>query len=112
MRCSDAAMTRVRNHVGALAALAALLAACRSEEHTSELQSQSNVVCRLLLEKKKVRQARATRRDVPPLALLDVELVGEPRGDQLLHERLSLGTEPRKLVVLTAHDAGRPTYVT
>src|SRR5256886_13535766 len=26
----------------------------RSEEHTSELQSQSNLVCRLLLEKKKV----------------------------------------------------------
>src|SRR2546430_9975695 len=28
-------------------------AAGRSEEHTSELQSQSNIVCRLLLEKKK-----------------------------------------------------------
>src|SRR5688572_32248916 len=28
----------------------------RSEEHTSELQSQSNLVCRLLLEKKKKRQ--------------------------------------------------------
>src|SRR5688572_30876384 len=28
------------------------LAAVRSEEHTSELQSQSNLVCRLLLEKK------------------------------------------------------------
>src|SRR5688572_4294694 len=28
---------------------------CRSEEHTSELQSQSNLVCRLLLEKKKKR---------------------------------------------------------
>src|SRR2546427_3194522 len=28
-------------------------AAGRSEEHTSELQSQSNLVCRLLLEKKK-----------------------------------------------------------
>src|SRR2546427_7879113 len=27
----------------------------RSEEHTSELQSQSNLVCRLLLEKKKRR---------------------------------------------------------
>src|SRR5688572_31000156 len=27
----------------------------RSEEHTSELQSQSNIVCRLLLEKKKDR---------------------------------------------------------
>src|SRR2546427_8342853 len=26
----------------------------RSEEHTSELQSQSNIVCRLLLEKKKM----------------------------------------------------------
>src|SRR2546427_8509032 len=29
------------------------LAISRSEEHTSELQSQSNLVCRLLLEKKK-----------------------------------------------------------
>src|SRR2546430_5651332 len=28
-------------------------ASARSEEHTSELQSQSNLVCRLLLEKKK-----------------------------------------------------------
>src|SRR2546427_8710702 len=28
----------------------------RSEEHTSELQSQSNLVCRLLLEKKKIHQ--------------------------------------------------------
>src|SRR2546430_7464012 len=30
----------------------------RSEEHTSELQSQSNLVCRLLLEKKKKQQIR------------------------------------------------------
>src|SRR2546430_3284082 len=30
----------------------------RSEEHTSELQSQSNLVCRLLLEKKKTRILR------------------------------------------------------
>src|SRR2546430_13520464 len=29
----------------------------RSEEHTSELQSQSNLVCRLLLEKKKKRRS-------------------------------------------------------
>src|SRR5688572_32019442 len=29
----------------------------RSEEHTSELQSQSNLVCRLLLEKKKQRES-------------------------------------------------------
>src|SRR2546430_12257817 len=31
--------------------------AVRSEEHTSELQSQSNLVCRLLLEKKKTDQS-------------------------------------------------------
>src|SRR2546430_12462522 len=30
----------------------------RSEEHTSELQSQSNLVCRLLLEKKKKKYPR------------------------------------------------------
>src|SRR5690349_22552649 len=31
-------------------------AAARSEEHTSELQSRRDLVCRLLLEKKKVRK--------------------------------------------------------
>src|SRR2546430_4763740 len=36
----------------------------RSEEHTSELQSQSNLVCRLLLEKKKkkIKQSPITQR--------------------------------------------------
>src|SRR2546430_4486873 len=34
----------------------------RSEEHTSELQSQSNLVCRLLLEKKKAFHRSATAR--------------------------------------------------
>src|SRR2546430_9674737 len=39
----------------------------RSEEHTSELQSQSNIVCRLLLGKKNERYTDAviTRRDRP-----------------------------------------------
>src|SRR5688572_31746269 len=32
----------------------------RSEEHTSELQSQSNLVCRLLLEKKKKQPNKQT----------------------------------------------------
>src|SRR2546430_10772610 len=32
----------------------------RSEEHTSELQSQSNIVCRLLLEKKKKKNRDVT----------------------------------------------------
>src|SRR2546427_1306794 len=35
----------------------------RSEEHTSELQSQSNLVCRLLLEKKKKK-----KKSVPKLS--------------------------------------------
>src|SRR2546430_11248227 len=42
---------RVRDHV-------------RSEEHTSELQSQSNLVCRLLLEKKKTASAAFHHRHV------------------------------------------------
>src|SRR5688572_31142573 len=33
----------------------------RSEEHTSELQSQSNLVCRLLLEKKKKKKTIYSR---------------------------------------------------
>src|SRR5258708_25612820 len=35
----------------------------RSEEHTSELQSPDHLVCRLLLEKKKNRLSRVSRRD-------------------------------------------------
>src|SRR3989475_9641443 len=38
----------------------------RSEEHTSELQSQSNIVCRLLLEKKKTFISRL----MPPLTFV------------------------------------------
>src|SRR5688572_31782348 len=37
---------------GVLNRMAFVTAGIRSEEHTSELQSQSNLVCRLLLEKK------------------------------------------------------------
>src|SRR2546430_2957013 len=44
LHCRDSAGTRDRGATGH-----------RSEEHTSELQSQSNLVCRLLLEKKKAR---------------------------------------------------------
>src|SRR5438034_5750698 len=37
--------------------------ASRSEEHTSELQSHSDLVCRLLLEKKKKKPPRPAARD-------------------------------------------------
>src|SRR5260370_10399599 len=42
------------NRIGTTAATAS----ARSEEHTSELQSHLNLVCRLLLEKKNTTQAR------------------------------------------------------
>src|SRR2546430_8997011 len=41
LMCSLNSVARLKEHIS------------RSEEHTSELQSQSNLVCRLLLEKKK-----------------------------------------------------------
>src|SRR5258707_4028431 len=47
--------------VGAIAVLRALAKelGIRSEEHTSELQSRQYLVCRLLLEKKKLQQSPA-----------------------------------------------------
>src|SRR2546430_9089256 len=38
----------------------------RSEEHTSELQSQSNLVCRLLLEKKTISNTEASQIQTVP----------------------------------------------
>src|SRR2546430_13284466 len=46
---------RPLRHVGLLVQKRKRPLGARSEEHTSELQSQSNLVCRLLLEKKKNR---------------------------------------------------------
>src|SRR5437016_7736983 len=40
-----------------------LRSSVRSEEHTSELQSLTNLVCRLLLEKKKKKIIQMTRQD-------------------------------------------------
>src|SRR5438270_8979068 len=51
-RCgSTTSSRRSQKNVGVM--LEILTFVRRSEEHTSELQSQSNLVCRLLLEKKK-----------------------------------------------------------
>src|SRR2546430_13392619 len=58
----------------------ASLAAFRSEEHTSELQSQSNLVCRLLLEKKKKYTCRTASRNRHTLE----ELKTSSRALQLL----------------------------
>src|SRR5438270_13641670 len=54
-RCPRAGAARTAGRVGRCAACRRFE---RSEEHTSELQSQSNLVCRLLLEKKKMTTHR------------------------------------------------------
>src|SRR6202042_3840342 len=60
--CSDRKSTRLNSsHVEMSYAVFCL----RSEEHTSELQSRRDLVCRLLLEKKHERLQRSQRRDVP-----------------------------------------------
>src|SRR5258706_8662449 len=59
-------------------ARAGLGAAIRSEEHTSELQSLTNLVCRLLLEKKKRHHAERERE---PLLLLRVQGDGSRPAD-------------------------------
>src|SRR2546427_2165683 len=63
----------------------------RSEEHTSELQSQSNLVCRLLLEKKK----KKIRKDGPEqwTALLKSEKA---------HPAQSLSTRPAHQAIMTS----------
>src|SRR5256886_13409100 len=49
----------------------------RSEEHTSELQSQSNLVCRLLLEKKKNNRHTSLA--------CDLTAIDFPRGAHVVH---------------------------
>src|SRR2546430_10292938 len=54
---SDARIVRRSEIVRRLLLINKSMKRVRSEEHTSELQSQSNLVCRLLLEKKKYKDA-------------------------------------------------------
>src|SRR2546430_7006364 len=54
------ASRRVSSGMSETATRAVTWRGSRSEEHTSELQSQSNLVCRLLLEKKKKQKQRHT----------------------------------------------------
>src|SRR5256886_4102367 len=72
----------------------------RSEEHTSELQSQSNLVCRLLLEKKK-NQDR-TYDSTSPLQLLQpVESIDAQSDAAHLHRDFPTGLR-RQLLGLRA----------
>src|SRR5690606_39605363 len=64
------------------------LMSSRSEEHTSELQSRENLVCRLLLEKKK-RVQRAAERGHPTVGPEGLGGLCDPRrsGRELRQER-------------------------
>src|SRR2546430_8805016 len=70
----------------------------RSEEHTSELQSQSNLVCRLLLEKKKHTDAfpdSSSRPTLPRPPAVDTEH-SDPRRE--LSRPLELARRTRRHV--------------
>src|SRR5207249_5049978 len=57
-----ATLTRVGEKICVSCVLRVYRLVCRSEEHTSELQSRFDLVCRLLLEKKKFVQRLAKLR--------------------------------------------------
>src|SRR2546426_3593395 len=56
-RACEVSRTTITNYVAVLEATFVVHLVRRSEEHTSELQSPCNLVCRLLLEKKNIRRA-------------------------------------------------------
>src|SRR2546421_2112878 len=67
----------------------------RSEEHTSELQSRSDLVCRLLLEKKKKTMEHHTKNEAVATAHEALENQNEPQledekhhNDKSIHEPL------------------------
>src|SRR2546426_8400856 len=60
-RAAGRIVTRLKSKAGEALRVAISLAV-RSEEHTSELQSPCNLVCRLLLEKKKTTARQTDRR--------------------------------------------------
>src|SRR2546430_6076007 len=68
----------------------------RSEEHTSELQSQSNLVCRLLLEKKKQpRSESGAPAEFDDIDGYDVSLLSGPAVDNdESHNNLALCRQP------------------
>src|SRR5256886_4228371 len=73
----------------------------RSEEHTSELQSQSNLVCRLLLEKKKTFH----RLGILPRACHRVGRRRPPQRRYILSQPRPRDTRPREP---TRHNLTRP----
>src|SRR2546421_557694 len=89
----------------------------RSEEHTSELQSRSDLVCRLLLEKKKTAIARATMRARraegydAPLAVLPADhyITDAAKYDTIVRATLEAAPDPVRMPGrLAAHGRRHP----
>src|SRR4029077_117059 len=66
----------------------------RSEEHTSELQSHLNLVCRLLLEKNAARQKKIYDELACPVpSMLHIPLIQWPDGSKLSKRHVALGVD-------------------
>src|SRR2546430_6439297 len=83
-----------------------MAAAKRSEEHTSELQSQSNLVCRLLLEKKKKSKLRLRQR----LLAFRLRLHARIRITRHMHKMRSLLNPRIRLQPSLRHSLKTPTF--
>src|SRR5256886_3229372 len=76
----------------------------RSEEHTSELQSQSNLVCRLLLEKKKEQQLSSLRGS--PAAPAREQISRPARAEHTFPRAVSARAPSHLTREVSADDAG------
>src|SRR3989440_4849317 len=89
-RCSPRSPARRPRRGRSTRSDAMALGSVRSEEHTSELQSRSDLVCRLLLEKKKTTQSGMSNT--------------ERRGDGILTTHSALRLYTRTIYVRYVHD--------
>src|SRR5690242_21021571 len=80
--------------------------AFRSEEHTSELQSHVNLVCRLLLEKKNIEPIASAS----PLGLANDPLRGEAVGCGPFMSVPLLPTEDDSCKLVILHQSGRSSF--
>src|SRR2546421_6805009 len=80
----------------------------RSEEHTSELQSRSDLVCRLLLEKKKNKEANLRGSQKHSSALQERRPLLEPRLNMSHRPR---SNQDNRAVCITQSRHGRLSHV-
>src|SRR6266403_1772236 len=78
----------------------------RSEEHTSELQSRRDLVCRLLLEKKKYPECFKSNGRVAPIHQIDIKLDHIIKSGILRRQVFFFNdTATTEIYTLSLHDA-------